>query len=396
MDVVVERVAGLDVHQKTVMAAVRTPGTGSSRHKEVRDFTTLTGGLVTLRDWLVEQAVTLVVMAATGVHGRPVCHLHEEQRRSQLQLVNRHHVKNVPGRKIDTEDSAWLAHLAECGLLRGSFVPPKQIAAARGRRGQADLCGHRRDGVSGRAMIEALIAGECDPDKLANLALTRMRPKIPRSSSPSSAASTITTVCSPAHLDHIDRLTAVERRLDDEVDRLMIPFADAAALLRSVTGIGKRTAAIVIAEIDIDMSRFPSARHLAELGRPWPPGTMSQLASEVRGGRRATSGCEPPCARPLGRRPSWRHLPSARYRRFKRRFGTKSEGKAIFDPGPQHDRDHVGRAARSDDLRRARVRSLRAPQRDSEPPALSRQGARASRQPRHPRIHYRLIPSVCS
>jgi transposase len=131
MDVIVERVAGLDVHQKTVMAAVRTPGSGRRRRQEIREFSTYTEGLVALREWLVAEAVTLVVMEATGVYWKPIWHVLEEQGVFGTELVNPRHVKNLPGRKTDTADAAWLAQLAECGLLRGSFVPPKAIAELR-------------------------------------------------------------------------------------------------------------------------------------------------------------------------------------------------------------------------------------------------------------------------
>jgi transposase len=203
MDVIIDRVAGLDVHQKSVTVAVRTPGTGRSRAQEVRTFRTYTGDLVALREWLVASGVSLVVMEASGVYWKPVWYVLEEDPGLQLELVNPQHVKNLPVRKTDTADAAWLAQLAECGLPRGSFIPPKAISQLR------DLTRYRTKivrervrevqrlqklledanvklaslvtditGVSGRQMIEALIAGERDPDKLADLARTRMRPKI--------------------------------------------------------------------------------------------------------------------------------------------------------------------------------------------------------------------------
>lgn len=357
MDVIIDRVAGLDVHQKSVTAAVRTPGKGRSRAQEIREFRTYTGDLVALRDWLAANGVNLVVMEATGVYWKPVWYVLEEHPGFELELVNPQHVKNLPGRKTDTADAAWLAQLAECGLLRGSFIPPRAIAQLR------DLTRYRTKivrervrevqrlqklledanvklsslvtditGVSGRQMIEALIAGERDPDKLADLARTRMRPKI--------AELRLALVgrfdehhalLARIHLDHLDQLTAMEARLDAEVDRLMAPFAEAAELLRTIPGIGKRAAEIVISEMGIDMSRFPTAHHLAS----WAglcPGNHSTAgksrSGKARKGNEAlrTVLCE--CAWAASH--SGDTYFSAQYRRFKRRFGKKSEGKAIF------------------------------------------------------------------
>jgi transposase len=128
MEIVVARCAGLDVHKDTVMACVRTPGPGGSRHQQVRQFRTFTSALRELRDWLAAQGVTQVAMEATGVYWRPVWHALEDTPKWELLLVNAAHVKNVPGRKTDVADAAWLAQLCEWGLLRGGFVPPPVIA----------------------------------------------------------------------------------------------------------------------------------------------------------------------------------------------------------------------------------------------------------------------------
>jgi transposase len=130
MDVIVARCAALDVHKDTVMAAARTPGKGRARRQVVAEFSTFTEGLVALRDWLVDEAVTQVAMEATGVYWKPVWHVLEDAG-FELLLVNPHHSKNLPGRKTDVKDAEWLAQLLECGLLRGSFVPPKAVAQLR-------------------------------------------------------------------------------------------------------------------------------------------------------------------------------------------------------------------------------------------------------------------------
>jgi transposase len=205
MEVIVDRVAGLDVHKETVMVAVRSPTGRGRRVQEVKEFGTFHGDLLRLRDWLVAERVTLAVMEATGVYWKPPWHVLEEVPGLELMLVNPRHVKNLPGRKTDVSDAAWLAQLAECGLLRGSFVPPPVIAQLR------DLTRYRKKliedrakevqrvqkvledagiklesvvtdvmGKAARRMIEALIAGERDPNVLADMALTRMRPRIPQ------------------------------------------------------------------------------------------------------------------------------------------------------------------------------------------------------------------------
>jgi transposase len=145
MEVVVARIAGLDVHKETVMACVRVPGDNGKRRQVVREFSTFTGELVRLREWLAGEGVTQVVMEATGVCWRPVWHVLEEREDWELMLVNARHVKNLPGRQTDVSDSAWLAQLGECGLLRGSFVPPPVIARLR------DLTRYRKKLVEDRA-----------------------------------------------------------------------------------------------------------------------------------------------------------------------------------------------------------------------------------------------------
>jgi len=132
METVVERPAALDVHKEQVTACVRVPAAGGKgREQHVAQFSTTVAGLLTLRDWLAAFAVQQVVMEATGVYWKPIWHVLEEQGVFGTELVNPRHVKNLPGRKTDTADAAWLAQLAECGLLRGSFVPPKAIAELR-------------------------------------------------------------------------------------------------------------------------------------------------------------------------------------------------------------------------------------------------------------------------
>jgi transposase len=203
MEVIVERCAGLDVHKDTVMACVRRWGEDGRRDQEVRQFRTWTSTLRDLRQWLAVEGVSQVAMEATGVYWRPVWSMLEALVGVEVLLVNPQHVKNVPGRKTDVADACWLAQLLECGLLRGSFVPPPVIARLRDltryrkkliedrtreiQRVQKllETAGIKLDsvvsdvmGVSARRMLAALAAGERDVTVLADMALARMRPKI--------------------------------------------------------------------------------------------------------------------------------------------------------------------------------------------------------------------------
>jgi transposase len=323
----------------------------------VGEFRTFTDDLVALADWLRSEGVTQVAMEATGVYWKPVWYVLEALPGVELLLVNARHVKNLPGRKTDVADACWLAQLLECGLLRGSFVPPREVARLRvltryrtklvqervreTQRIQKLLedAGIKLDSVatdvlgkSSRTMLEALIAGERDPRRLADMALTRMRPKIPElRRAMAGRFDDHHAVLLRMHLDHVDQLTAMEERLDGEVDRLMAPFAEAATRLLSIPGVAKRTAEVVIAEIGTDMSRFPTANHLAS----WAglcPGNRESAGKQKSG--RARKGDAALRAALVEAAWAASHTNdsylAAQYRRFKRRFGKKSESKALF------------------------------------------------------------------
>lgn len=287
MDVMLERVAGLDVHKRSVTACVRTSRPAGERGEEKRTFPTYSGDLERLREWLAGEGVTHVAMEATGVFWKPVWH--ELEGHVELLLVNAKHVKMIPGRKTDVADAAWLAQLLECGLLRGSFVPPRDIRRLR------DLTRYRKRlvqdrtretqrvekvledagiklasvasrtlGVSGRAMIDRLIAGERDPSVLADLALKRLRYRLDdleqalvgRFEQHHAAMLVL-------HLGHVDQLTATIAELDGRIDAAMVDFAGQRDRLMTIPGVAKITAEVIIAEIGVDMSRFPTAGHLA-------------------------------------------------------------------------------------------------------------------------------------
>ncbi len=317
MDVVVERCAGLDVHKESVSACVRCPGERGRRRSEQERFGTTTGELIRMSAWLSRFGVVEVVMEATGVYWKPVFYRLEDDG-FVVKVVNAAHVKNVPGRKTDRADAAWLAKLCEHGLLRASFVPPPDIRRLR------DLTRYRKTqanertrvaqrvekvlqdggiklssvasnilGVSGRAMLDALAAGERDPQVLSELARGRLRPKI------AELTEALTGRFGAHHgvmvaemLAHIDELDASIARVSAEIATVIAPHEWAVELLDTIPGINRIGAEIIIGEIGVDMGRFPTAEHLAS----WAgmcPGTTSRQVSTIRAGpARVRSGCE--------------------------------------------------------------------------------------------------------
>jgi transposase len=287
MDVLVERCAGLDVHQATVTVCIRYPGPRGQRAQAIQTFGTTTPDLLALRDWLEAYRVTHVAMESTGVYWKPVYYALED--RFTVLLVNAAHMANVPGRKTDVQDCAWIAQLLECGLLRGSFVPPPAIRELR------DLTRYRKSliqdrtreanrlhkvledagiklatvasdvlGVSGRAMLGALVAGTNDPAVLADLARGRLRQKLPtlRQALTGHFRGHHAFLVSHAlaHLDYLDETIAA---VSAEIEGHLAPFAPAVARLRTIPGVQTRTAEVLVAELGVDMTRFPSAAHLA-------------------------------------------------------------------------------------------------------------------------------------
>lgn len=298
MDVMLDRCAGLDVHKKSVTACVRTPAADVGRAEQVRTFATFLDGLVELRAWLLAEGVTQVAMEATSTYWLPLWRVLEEPLDPddpdavapfELLLCNARHIKHVPGRKTDVKDAQWLAQLLECGLLRSSFVPPRDIRGLRAvTRYRKRLIQTRasetqrvekvlEDAVckigavasktltkSGRQMIEALIAGERDPAVLAQMAKARMRPKIPQ------LVRALDCRFGADHaaqlrqlLDHIDWLDVAICNLDHRVVELTADHSDVIQRLQTIPGIGQRTAEVVVAETSADMTRFPSSAHLA-------------------------------------------------------------------------------------------------------------------------------------
>ena len=287
MDVVFDRVAGLDIGKASVTVCVRTPGEGGKREVQTRTFRTMTRSLTLMADWLQECGVELAAMESTATYWNPVFYCLEE--RMECWLLNAAHMKAVPGRKTDVKDAEWIAQLLEHGLVRPSFVPPPQIRRLRNMtRHRVQLQGDRtRDaarleklledasiklsvvasnitGTSARAMLGALVAGERDAAVMAELAKSRLRRKIP------DLREALTGRFDDHHglivgqlLTRLAQTEAALADLDAAIADAMTPWAHELELLQTIPGIGLRTAQVFIAETGGDMSRFPTAAHLA-------------------------------------------------------------------------------------------------------------------------------------
>ena len=306
VETVIERPGALDVHKEQVTACVRKPS-GRGREQHIVEFKTTVQGLLALRDWLHAHGVTHVVMEASGVYWKPPWAILEDE--FECLLVNARHVKQVPGRKTDVSDAAWLCQLLEAGLLNASFVPPKPIRTLRNltRYRKAQIGERQREanrlhkiledtgikldcvasdilGKSGRAMLDALVAGTTDPTVLADLAKGKLRAKI--------AALTEAlegrfddehALVVGAILAHIDFLDEQIMLLSDAIAEKIVPFETAVELLCTIPGVQRRTAEVMIAEIGADMSVFPSAGHLASWAGLCPGNDKS--AGKRRSGR---------------------------------------------------------------------------------------------------------------
>jgi transposase len=287
MDVIYSRCCGLDIHKKTVVACLISGAPGQQPQKEIRTFRTMTAELLLLADWLQAAGCTHVAMESTGVYWRPVYNLLEGL--FTLLVVNAQHIKAVPGRKTDVKDAEWIAELLRHGLLRGSFIPSKP------QRQLRELTRHRTTlvqdrarvinrlqavledaniklaavvtdirGVSARAMLEALIAGQRDVDALADLARGRLRTKRDQ------LAEALQGYFTSHHSFLVTEYLGQIDYFDDAIDRVSALIAqhleaeqEAVALLDTIPGVSQRTAEILLAEIGTDMTRFPSAKHLA-------------------------------------------------------------------------------------------------------------------------------------
>jgi transposase len=284
------RCCGLDVHQKSVVACVLLTAEDGTVQRMVRTFGTMTAELLALNDWLNALAIEEVAMESTGVYWRPVFNLLEADH--AIILVNAQHLKRVPGHKTDVKDSEWLADLLRHGLLQASFIPPRPIRELRElTRYRKTLVQERQQeinrlhkvlesaniklgavatdvlGASGRDMLSALLRGEQDPEALAELARGRLRAKLPALRQALEGRVTDQHRMLLRHiLAHLDFLEAQLEELTVEITAVQIPWEEvmeSVALLQSIPGVAETAATAIIAEIGTDMSRFPSAAHLA-------------------------------------------------------------------------------------------------------------------------------------
>jgi transposase len=306
MQVVHSVCAGMDVHKKDVKVCLVSRDQQGKRQEEVRTFSTMTGELLKLRDWLQDHGCKVVAMESTGVYWKPIFNLLEGD--FEVMLVNPTHIKQVPGRKTDVKDCQWLAQLLEHGLVKGSFIPPVEIRDLR------DLTRYRRQlvneksaevnrlqkllenaniklasvasdimGVSGRAIMKAMLSGVSDPERLAELSKGRLRNKKEQ------LQAALEGRFRPHHarllsrmLAHIDFLEESIAECEAEIEVMCAPFAEEIGHLDTVTGIDKRSAQDIIAEIGVDMSHFPSHKHFCSWAKLCPGNNES-------GGKRKSS-----------------------------------------------------------------------------------------------------------
>ena len=307
MHPIIERCVGLDVHQATVMATVRIPDDHGGRQVITETFGTTTVALVTLRDWLQAYGVTHVAMESTGVYWKPVYYVLEDA--FTLLLVNVQQFKQVPGRKSDVRDSAWMAQLLEWGLLRGSLVLPAPMRDLREltRYRKHQIRDRAREvnrlhrvledaglklstvatdvmGASGRAMLEALLQGTTDPTVLADLAKGKLRTKLP------ALRQALAGYFRSHHrfligqiLAKVDFLDETIGTLSEEIDRLVAPFEATLASLDTIPGVDRKAAVTILAETGGDMSRFPTAGHLCSWAGMCPG--QNESAGKRRSGK---------------------------------------------------------------------------------------------------------------
>jgi transposase len=294
MDRILERCAGLDVHKKTVVACIRRTGPDGAIDSQVRTFGTMTADLLALSDWLDAAGVRHVAMESTGVYWKPIFNILEGH--FDVMLVNAGRLKQVPGRKTDVKDAEWIAQLLQHGLLSPSFIPPPEIRELRELtrqrtelvRDQAAVANRIQKvledaniklgdvasdvlGVSGRAMIRAIIDGQEDPERLADLAKRRLRGKIPELRR--ALAGRVTEhhrFLLRALMDQIESLEGLIARFEARIEAAMgpsngeaKPSGEAASRLRGIPGVSQRAAEVIVAELGPDLTSFPTAGHLS-------------------------------------------------------------------------------------------------------------------------------------
>jgi transposase len=354
MELIHRRCAGLDVHKNNVVACARVVDDAGVLHQETRTFETTTRGLLELQQWLGEHGVTHAVMEATGVYWKPVWHVLEES--LNLLLGNAAHLRNVPGRKSDVADAVWLANLLAHGLVRGSFVPPRPIQDLRDltRTRKQLMREHARYvqriqkvledanvklssvisdvvGMSGRRILDAIVAGETSPERLASLAHERIE------ASQSELTEALRGRLSAHHrfllktyLAQIDALDTSVQAIDARIGEQLQPFREAAERLDAIPGVSPTAAAVIVSEIGTDMSRFPTAGHLISWAGLCPRMDESagkKRSTRVRKGAPWLKTVLVQCALAAARRKDSYYR--AQYHRLKARRGAKKAAIAV-------------------------------------------------------------------
>jgi transposase len=417
MQVVVERCAFLDVHRDSVMACARMPDGAGGRREEVAEFGTTTSQLLALSEWLVERGVTLVGMEATGVYWKPV-HWVLEEAIDNVWVINARHMRNVPGRKTDVADACWGAQLLEHGLVRPSFIPPrptreqrdltryrKSVIEERGREVQRlhkvlEDAGVKLSSVassvlrkSGREMIDALIAGQRDPSVLAEMAKGRMRTKLPElKDALAGRFNAHHALMCRAMLARIDQADATIAELTERIMALQDPHEAAVTLLVGIPGVSHRTAQVILAEIGADMSRFPTAGHLASWAGMCPGNNESAGQAPLRSDplRLQVAAHRPRRGGP-GRRALPEHLPPSALRPHPWPPGAQEgrRGRGSLDTGHR-----LALALHWADLHRPGRRLLRQAQDQHCPPTSPRRPTRGHGQQGHSRTRGLIYPPL--
>jgi transposase len=354
MDALYERCCGLDIHKRTVVACLIVPGPDGAPAKEIRTFGTMTDELLALADWLAGAGCTHVAMESTGVYWQPIYNLLEGS--FELLLANARHIKAVPGRKTDVKDCEWIGDLLRHGLLRASFVPDRpqrelreltryRTSLVRERTAEVNRLQKTLEGAniklasvasdimgrSAREMLAMLVAGTADPATVAQLARRRLREKIPE-------LERALTGRLGAHqrfllgrqLAHIDFLDEAIEQVSAEVAGRLRPFQDAVERLDEIPGVGRWTAEVILAEVGTDMTRFPTAGHLASWAGMCPGNNESagkRRSGKTRKGSPWLRAALTEAAQAAGRKRD--SYLAARYRRLMARRGKKKAVVAV-------------------------------------------------------------------
>jgi transposase len=355
MDPLLERCAGLDVHKKSVVACRIIRASDGNWHSETKTFGTVTRSLLQLADWLESGGVTHVAMESTGVYWKPIFNILESQ--CQVMLVNAKHVKQVPGRKTDVKDAEWIAQLLQHGLLKASYIPEAP------QRNLRDLVRYRTKliqdrsseinrvqkvledaniklaavvsdmmGVSARDMLTQLLAGNDDPQAMAQMARGRMRSKIDElEQALTGFVQEHHRLMLRLHLEHIDYLTIQITHLEEAIEQAIVPFDEDAVVerLTEIPGVSLHTAHIIIAELGVDMTRFASAGHAASWTGLTPGKNQSagrNYSSKIAKGNKYLKSALVQAAHTQRRADNYL---GAQYRRLARRRGSKRAAVAV-------------------------------------------------------------------